>query len=443
MSRVSDSRVVSILCNKKIKDMRVELIPDPTFPILYINKKTIQVIRAFITLSVNKTLFPKDYKPSEADPEQANMFEIIYDHEYIFICKTHAEMKYWVAQLSPYMKAFGVFQYPIEVAIKKSRWRVPNVVYRCIEFMQKKNADQLEGIFRINANSRKIRELRELVENDADLKFDEKDEISTASSFLKQYLHVLVVPLIPPEWFHDYINMPSGLPNPREFVNSLPKHNQNTLWYFCEFLHQIILKKDINKMDETNLAKCVGLVVCENPQNGKMNELVYTKTAISTFEYLLRNHETAFCDVKKRNEELGVQPPSYPAFQPLNHPQYDLLTEQIKMELGDCKKQWRLSASFLGSSGGKKVSRASFSSISLDFSKQKNDLFSTSMKDLSNSPKSKVSRKERAKTMLAKKDGGRLKINSLTAGEGVRVLTSSSEIKDDSSRGIVVSELTQ
>ncbi|EKE38759.1 hypothetical protein ENUP19_0083G0134 [Entamoeba nuttalli] len=338
---------ISILTNKKFKEVSIEEpITTPFGSILMINeKKVIELPRTIMTFNINMSLIPKEMNITK---EQLSLaFEIIYDKEYLFFCKTKEEFRHWAKIIGLGCKTYGVFCFPLEAVVKKSRWRVPNIIYRCIGFLKSHDAINVEGIFRMNARVGRIEEMKKMADNDEDIHFDEKDTCYLATSLLKAYLRSMVEPLIPYEYFEYYIQLPEGNVDSKKFINSLTESHQDTLWYIGEFLMEVVKNKEVNKMDETNLATCFGLVFCDNPPSLGLTELEFTKKAIQSFEFLLRNFKYAFSDVKKRNIAQGIEPPQYPAFQPLVHLPFDILIEQIKMELRDIKKSRRMSATYL------------------------------------------------------------------------------------------------
>ena len=91
----------------------------------------------------------------------------------------------------------------------------------------------------------------------------------------------------------------------------MPESHQNVLWFITKFLNKIIQNKEINKMNEYNIATCIALTVCRPPFE-KDNFLTETRNIIESFYYILCHFTEAFEEVDKRNATMTFPP--YPAF---------------------------------------------------------------------------------------------------------------------------------
>ncbi|KAG9248409.1 hypothetical protein BJ878DRAFT_35744 [Calycina marina] len=149
------------------------------------------------------------------------------------------------------------FNHPADVNVE-----LPAVVYRCIEYLDAKNAASEEGIFRLSGSNVVIKQLRERfnVEGDVNLITDDQYyDIHAVASLLKLYLRELPSTILTREFHLEFlavtelhsveekISMLNGL------VNRLPLVNNNLLRYLAGFLINIINHSDTNKMTVRNV----------------------------------------------------------------------------------------------------------------------------------------------------------------------------------------------
>jgi RalA-binding protein 1 len=167
-------------------------------------------------------------------------------------------------QHGPIRQQFGAplgeavkFNHPADVKIE-----LPSVVYRCIEYLDAKNAAGEEGIFRLSGSNVVIKQLRERfnVEGDVNLITDDQYyDIHAVASLLKLYFRELPTTILTRELhlefvavteLHDLNEKISAL---NGLVHRLPTVNNNILRYLAGFLINIINHADINKMTVRNV----------------------------------------------------------------------------------------------------------------------------------------------------------------------------------------------
>ncbi|BFU24354.1 Rho GTPase activating protein, putative [Entamoeba histolytica HM-1:IMSS-B] len=243
-------------------------------------------------------------------------FEIVFDKEYYFICKDKCEYWYWINKLSYFTHNIGVLGFPLLVAIRKSGWRVPNPIYRCIEYLEQNNGINVEGIFRMNGNAKDIDRIKDLVEHDQDIQFTQEDDCFIAASFLKLYLREMLEPLIPFNLYEQFIQLPKGGSNIKQFICQLPEANQDTLWFILHFLKKVVHNSEKNKMNAYNLSTCIALTVCSPQLTKSTDQMEYTLGAVESFSFLLTHFDEMFCEIEKRNMNKGMTLPTFPAFSP-------------------------------------------------------------------------------------------------------------------------------
>jgi RalA-binding protein 1 len=149
------------------------------------------------------------------------------------------------------------YNHPVDVNIE-----LPAVVYRCIEYLDAKNAAGEEGIFRLSGSNVVIKQLRERfnVEGDVNLITDgQYYDIHAVASLLKLYLRELPTTILTRELhleflavteLHDLSEKISAL---NGLVHRLPRANNALLRYLAGFLINIINHADTNKMTVRNV----------------------------------------------------------------------------------------------------------------------------------------------------------------------------------------------
>ncbi|KAK4162544.1 putative GTPase-activating protein [Cladorrhinum sp. PSN259] len=159
-----------------------------------------------------------------------------------------------------------VFGAPLGEAVRycapvNVRVPLPAVVYRCIQFLDHKNAIGEEGIFRLSGSSVIIKQLKERfnTEGDINLVTDEQFyDIHAVASLLKLYLRELPSTILTNDLRLDFINAMELGPNEKipalaELVERLPQANAALLKYLIGFLIKIIDHASVNKMTVRNV----------------------------------------------------------------------------------------------------------------------------------------------------------------------------------------------
>ena len=137
---------------------------------------------------------------------------------------------------------------------------LPAVMYRCIEYLNYKDAIAEEGIFRLSGSNTVIKALRERfnTEGDVDLVEDQRNyDIHAVASLLKLYLRELPASILTRELHLEFLQCLEL--NPKDkiiklnvLVNRLPRSNRVLLQALSEFLASIVENADVNKMNVRN-----------------------------------------------------------------------------------------------------------------------------------------------------------------------------------------------
>ena len=115
-----------------------------------------------------------------------------------------------------------VFGVPLKEAVEASRIRpgleLPAVVYRCVEYLESKNAESEEGIFRLSGSTNVIKNLRERFNNEGDvnlLAIHDYVDPNAVAGLLKSFLRELPGHVLTREMHSEFLQIIG------EFLNSL------------------------------------------------------------------------------------------------------------------------------------------------------------------------------------------------------------------------------
>ena len=139
---------------------------------------------------------------------------------------------------------------------------LPAVVYRCIQYLDAKNAIYEEGIFRLSGSNVVIKQLKERFNNEGDINLvtdPQYHDIHAVASLLKMYLRELPNTILTSDLRLEFIgvtemtNVNDKIAALSELVQRLPQANATLLKYLIAFLIKIISHADSNKMTVRNV----------------------------------------------------------------------------------------------------------------------------------------------------------------------------------------------
>ncbi|KAL2255896.1 hypothetical protein VTK26DRAFT_2522 [Humicola hyalothermophila] len=139
---------------------------------------------------------------------------------------------------------------------------LPAVVYRCIQYLEAKNAIFEEGIFRLSGSNVVIKQLRERFNNEGDINLitdGQHYDIHVVASLLKMYLRELPSTILTNDLRAEFTtamemtDKKEKLSTLSELVERLPQANAALLKYLISFLIKIIDHSDVNKMTVRNV----------------------------------------------------------------------------------------------------------------------------------------------------------------------------------------------
>ncbi|EQK97551.1 RhoGAP domain protein [Ophiocordyceps sinensis CO18] len=139
---------------------------------------------------------------------------------------------------------------------------LPCVVYRCVEYLDRKNGIREEGIFRLSGSNVVIKQLRERFNTEGDVNLltdDQYYDIHAVASLLKLYLRELPTTILTRDLEREFLmsteisDRTEKIAALNELATRLPQINATLLKYLISFLIKIIHNADVNKMTVRNV----------------------------------------------------------------------------------------------------------------------------------------------------------------------------------------------
>jgi RalA-binding protein 1 len=160
-----------------------------------------------------------------------------------------------------------VFGSPLAEAVKYNpptdvKVPLPSVVFRCIQYLDSKDAILEEGIFRLSGSNVVIKQLRERFNTEGDVNLvtdDQFYDIHAVASLLKLYLRELPTTILTRDLHMEFMattemkDRQEKMAALNELAQRLPLANATLLQYLISFLIKIINNADMNKMTVRNV----------------------------------------------------------------------------------------------------------------------------------------------------------------------------------------------
>jgi hypothetical protein len=180
--------------------------------------------------------------------------------------------------------------------------KIPFIVSDLISVLEKRNAGEVVGIFRLNGSDVQTRELIALLDKGRVSEWDRFD-VHSCSTALKRYFRRTgeIHPLIPFELYACIIAI-ARLPSEDDSVPKLatlfpqymPKARYKTLAYFCYYLHKIADQAELSQMNARNLSICIGPNLFVSPESESPNALSESLYANKALEVMIRRYDEVF-----------------------------------------------------------------------------------------------------------------------------------------------------
>jgi RalA-binding protein 1 len=161
----------------------------------------------------------------------------------------------------------AVFGLPLAEAVELCPPRgvnvtLPAVVYRCIEYLQAKDAASEEGIFRLSGSNIVIKALRERFNTEGDVNFlaqDQYYDVHAVASLFKSYLRELPSTVLTKEYHLDFLHVLELDDRNKKIaafnvlVHKLPRVNLALLRALSQYLIEVVNNAEKNKMNVRNM----------------------------------------------------------------------------------------------------------------------------------------------------------------------------------------------
>ncbi|KAI9495042.1 hypothetical protein BDB00DRAFT_927736 [Zychaea mexicana] len=160
-----------------------------------------------------------------------------------------------------------VFGVPLEDAVRVSQivegYELPSVVYRCIEYLDAKNAVMEEGLYRLSGSTTVMKALRQKFNKDGDVNLlasKEYYDVHAVAGLLKMWLRELPTSVLSRELRTDFLHVIDLLDRKDRvnelgrLVSQLPLANYTLLRALTAHLIRVVQHSDINKMTVRNVS---------------------------------------------------------------------------------------------------------------------------------------------------------------------------------------------
>ncbi|KAI9208273.1 uncharacterized protein BJ171DRAFT_455531 [Polychytrium aggregatum] len=158
---------------------------------------------------------------------------------------------------------FGApLQRAVELAAGKFAVPLPSVIYRCVEFLETRNAFLEEGIYRLSGSAALIQQLKERFNAEGDVELVNPEtfyDVHAISGLLKLYLRELPNPILTRELQRSFLNITDipdrnhRIPILAQLVEELPAPNYTLLHVLLAHLIRILRHSDVNRMTVRNM----------------------------------------------------------------------------------------------------------------------------------------------------------------------------------------------
>ncbi|KAL0073599.1 hypothetical protein F4703DRAFT_1896349 [Phycomyces blakesleeanus] len=160
-----------------------------------------------------------------------------------------------------------VFRVPLEEAVRVSRvsekYELPAVVFRCIEYLDAKNAVLEEGLYRLSGSNMMMKSLKERFDQEGDVNLlasKEEYDVHAIAGLLKMWLRELPTSVLTREHRTDFLHV-IDLLDRKDRVNELgrlvsllPLANYTLLRALTAHLICVVQNADVNKMTMRNVS---------------------------------------------------------------------------------------------------------------------------------------------------------------------------------------------
>eukprot|EP00842_Homolaphlyctis_polyrhiza_P005057 jgi/Hompol1/5552/HPOL_004572-RA len=184
--------------------------------------------------------------------------------------KTVNIFKDWVKKKTPdppknIRPVFGV---TVQEAVDASRihpgYELPAIVFRCIEYLDARNAYEEEGLYRLSGSTSVIQNLKKRFDTEGDVclaeEIDAYPDVHAICGLMKMFLRELADPILTkdlrPAFFHivDFVDRSERIMELARLISILPLANYTLLRAIVGHLIRVVHRCEVNKMSVKNIS---------------------------------------------------------------------------------------------------------------------------------------------------------------------------------------------
>ncbi|KAJ3327002.1 Rho GTPase-activating protein 27 [Blyttiomyces sp. JEL0837] len=193
-----------------------------------------------------------------------------------------------------------VFGGSLDLQIDKEGRKVPLVVEMCCAEVERRGLLS-QGIYRLSGTTASIQKFKLAFNQNEPVSLDSEDlDINVVASLLKLYFRELQNPLIPFEFYEQFISSAKiedyndRLITMKTLVQSLPPSNYDVLEFLIRHLCKVAEQSEVNKMERSNLAIVFAPTLIRIPEDG--GQLGYLSMVNMPFHNTLIESMLEQCD---------------------------------------------------------------------------------------------------------------------------------------------------
>ncbi|KAJ3025917.1 UNVERIFIED_CONTAM: hypothetical protein HDU68_006502 [Siphonaria sp. JEL0065] len=176
---------------------------------------------------------------------------------------------------------------------------VPVVLQKFVEYLSSKEALAMEGIFRVAAPVKQVKELPGFMDFS---KLDAYDGIHVVASVFKQWIRDIPDGIVPKKFFQLLVDCGASAPKLQHVIQSLPKPNRDFLEYLIKYLLKLVTYSSKNLMTIQNLVivfapnlfKCPSAPSPTSPNANPEKYLVESMQMTKIMANIMENFEEVF-----------------------------------------------------------------------------------------------------------------------------------------------------
>ncbi|KAI9348657.1 Rho GTPase activation protein [Obelidium mucronatum] len=182
---------------------------------------------------------------------------------------------------------------------------VPVVLKNFVEYLSSKEAVTMEGLFRVAAPVKQVKELRESMEKTGSMEFsklDPYDGIHIVASVFKQWIRDIPDGVVPRKYFQQLLDCGASAAKLRDVVRSMPQPNRDFLEYLMKYLLKLVSYSSKNLMTVQNLVivfapnlfKCPSAPSPSSPNGNPEKYLVESMQVTKIMANIMENFHEIF-----------------------------------------------------------------------------------------------------------------------------------------------------